>query len=228
MAFSDDLRRAADATWEAQHRHPFVRGIGDGTLEVERFRHWVRQDYVFLIDYCRLFALAAARAPDLATIAKFGELLQATATTEMELHRGYAARFGISAEELEREVASPATRGYVDVLLRTAALGDYLELVAALTPCMWGFSEIGQRLAALPRPADPRYAAWVEMYAATEFAELAEWCRRLLDRLAHGASDEALARATEAFLASSQHELRFWEACYRMEEWPTSAPRPAT
>jgi thiaminase/transcriptional activator TenA len=219
VAFSDELRRAADQVWEAQHRHPFVRGIGAGTLELERFRHWVRQDYVFLIDYCRLFGLAAARAPDLATMARFGELLQATAGTEMELHRGYAAQFGISTDELEREVASPATRGYVDFLLRTATLGDYVELVAALLPCMWGFSEIGQRLAALPRPADARYAAWVEMYAAPEFAELAEWCRRLLDRLAEGASAEARARATAAFVTSSQHELRFWEASYRMEEW---------
>jgi thiaminase/transcriptional activator TenA len=219
VAFSDELRRAADQVWEAQHRHPFVRGIGAGTLELERFRHWVRQDYVFLIDYCRLFGLAAARAPDLATMARFGELLQATAGTEMELHRGYAAQFGISTDELEREVASPATRGYVDFLLRTATLGDYVELVAALLPCMWGFSEIGQRLAALPRPTDARYAAWVEMYAAPEFAELAEWCRHLLDRLAEGASAETRARAAAAFVTSSQHELRFWEASYRMEEW---------
>jgi thiaminase/transcriptional activator TenA len=221
VAFSDELRRAADPIWEAQHHHPFVRGIGDGSLEIERFRHWVRQDYVFLIDYCRLFALAAARAPDLATIARFGELLQATATTEMDLHRSYAAEFGITAEELEREVASPSTRGYVDFLLRTASLGDYLELVAALLPCMWGFSEIGQRLARLPRPSDARYAAWVDMYAAPEFAELAEWCRSLLDRLADGTSAEVRGRAEAAFLTSSQHELRFWEASHAMEGWTT-------
>ena len=221
MAFSDELRRAADPIWEAQHRHPFVRGIGDGSLEIERFRHWVRQDYAFLIEYCRLFALAAARAPDLATIARFGELLQSTATTEMQLHRTYAAELGITPEELEKEVASPSTRGYVDFLLRTASLGDYLELVAALLPCMWGFSEIGRRLAGLPRPPDARYAAWIDMYAAPEFAELAEWCRALLDRLAHGTSADARRRAEAAFLTSSQHELRFWEASYRMEGWTT-------
>jgi thiaminase/transcriptional activator TenA len=217
VAFSDELRRLVDPIWEAQHRHPFVRGIGDGTLELDRFRHWVRQDYLFLIEYCRLFGLAAARAPDLATIAKFGELLQSTATAEMELHRAYADSFGIGREELERATASPTTRGYVDFLLRTAALGDFLELVSALLPCMWGFSEIGQRLSVLPRPADPRYAAWVDMYAAPEFHELTAWCRDLLDRHSEDASTAARARAEAAFVASSQHELRFWEACYQME-----------
>jgi thiaminase/transcriptional activator TenA len=219
-SFSEQLRRVAEPVWAAQHAHPFVRGIGDGSLDLESFKHWVRQDYVFLIDYCRLFALAAARAPDLATMTRFADLLQATLATEMELHRGYAAEFGITSPELERESASPSTRGYVDFLLRTAALGDYLELVAALTPCMWGFAEIGQRLARAARPSDRRYAAWIEMYAAPEFDELSRWCRDLLDRLADGASPEARARAEAAFVTSSRHELRFWEAAYRREGWP--------
>ena len=68
--FSDHLRQAADPIWSAQHAHPFIRGIGDGTLEEDRFAYRVRQDYRFLIEYCRLFALAAARSPDLATLTR--------------------------------------------------------------------------------------------------------------------------------------------------------------
>src|SRR5581483_9870747 len=129
--FSLQLRRAAEPIWAAQLAHPFVRGIADGSLPLEHFRHWVRQDYLFLIDYCRLLAIAAARAPDLATMGRFADLLKATLGTEMELHRGYAAELGIPRDELEREIAGPTTRGYVDFLLRTAALGDYVELAPA-------------------------------------------------------------------------------------------------
>jgi thiaminase (transcriptional activator TenA) len=60
-AFNAELRASAEEIWEAQHRRPFVRGIADGTLDLERFRFWVRQDYLFLIEYSRLLALAAAR-----------------------------------------------------------------------------------------------------------------------------------------------------------------------
>ncbi len=219
--FTDRLRRAADPIWEAQHRHPFVRGIGDGTLELERFAYWVRQDYLFLIEYARLFGLAAARAPDLETMGRMADLLRATLETEMELHRGYAAQFGISTGELERETATPTTRGYTDFLLRVAAMGDFAELAAALLPCMWGFSEVGRRLAEGDRPADSRYAAWIDMYADPEFAALAEWCRELVDRLADGASAEGRRRMEEAFLTSSRYELAFWEAADVMESWPT-------
>jgi thiaminase/transcriptional activator TenA len=222
--FTDHLRRLVEPIWAAQHAHPFVRGIGDGTLAVERFARWIRQDYLFLIEYCRLFALAAARAPDLDTIARFADLLQVTARTEMDLHRGYAAQFGISTDDLERETLGPTTRGYTDFLLRVAATGDFAELAAALLPCMWGFSEIGQRLAQQPRPADARYAAWVEMYADPEFAALADWCRELVDRLAADAGPRARERMEAAFVTSSRYELAFWEAAYRLEQWPDQQP----
>jgi thiaminase/transcriptional activator TenA len=47
--FTTALRALAEPIWRAQHEHPFVRGIGDGTLDLERFKRWVRQDYRFLI-----------------------------------------------------------------------------------------------------------------------------------------------------------------------------------
>ena len=177
MSFSAELRRVADPIWQAQHDHPFVRGIGDGTVDVERFQRWLRQDYRFLVEYCRVFGLAAARSPDLTTLRKFAELLQATAVTEMDLHRSYAAGFGITPDELEAEEMGPVTRAYTDFLVRTAAVGEFAELAAAVLPCMWGFNEIGLRLAERGRPADERCAAWIDAYADPAFTELAGWCR---------------------------------------------------
>jgi thiaminase/transcriptional activator TenA len=218
--FSARLRRLGDAVWRAQHEHPFVRGIGDGSLDLERFRHWVRQDYRFLIEYCRLFGLAAARAPDLDTLVRFAELLQATARTEMDLHRAYAGELGITPGDLEREPMAPTTRAYTDFLVRVAATGDFAELAAALLPCMWGFSEIGQTLAARGLPAEPRFAKWIRAYADPEFAALAGWCRELVDRLAAGADAPGRRRMEEAFLTSSRYEYLFWEMAWRLETWP--------
>ena len=149
MSFSDELREAAGPAWEAALEHPFVRGIGDGTLPEDRFRFYVRQDYLFLIDYGRLLALAAARAPRLEWMRRLAALALGVLETEMDLHREFAARWGVSAEELESERPAPATGAYCDFLLRTAALGDFAELAAALLPCMWSYAEIGARL----RPA---------------------------------------------------------------------------
>jgi thiaminase/transcriptional activator TenA len=217
--FTDRLRSAADPIWSAQHAHPFVRSIGNGTLGIDRFEYWVRQDYLFLIDYCRLFALGAARSPDLATLIRFAELLRATAVKEMSLHRELAASLGITEAELAGESMAPTTRAYTDFLLRTAATGDFSELCAALLPCMWGFSEIGLHLAKGLRPAEPRLAAWIDSYADPEFAALANWCRDLVDGLAAGAGPHVRSAMEAAFKTSSRYELAFWEMAWTMEHW---------
>jgi thiaminase/transcriptional activator TenA len=217
--FTARLRHQSIEIWEAQHQHPFVCGIGDGTLGLEKFKFWLRQDYVFLSEYARLLALAAARSPDLKTMNRFATLLKETVETEMNLHREYAAEFDVSPEELERETPAPTTRAYSDFLLRVATTGDFAELAAALLPCMWAYSEIGQRLAGQSRPGEGRYARWIAMYSSREFAELAEWCRELVDTLAAGQPERDLLRLEEAFLTSSRYEWQFWEMAWNMERW---------
>ncbi len=217
---SADLRAAAGEIWDAQHRHPFVRGSGDGTLDRERFRFWIRQDYLFLIEYSRLLALAAARAPDLDTMRRFADLVHETLHEEMDLHRSYSADLGISVADLEREKMAPTTRGYTDFLLRTATVGDFAELVAAVLPCMWGFNEIGRRLAEHGLPTDERYARWVEMYASDEFTSLVDWLRELTDRISTNLPGASWDRMRDVFLTSSRYELSFWEMAWTLQTWP--------
>ncbi|WP_354697875.1 Aminopyrimidine aminohydrolase [Paraconexibacter sp. AEG42_29] len=218
--FSDDLRSGSAPIWEAQHAHPFVRGIADGTLPDPVFAHFLAQDYVFLVAYARLLALGTARAPDLATMERFAALTQAILTEEMALHRALCAEVGLDAAALERTVPAPTTQAYTDFLLRTASLGDVAELAAALLPCMWGYAEIGARLADGPRPDSPRYAAWIDTYADPGFQELATWCRGLVDDLGRDAAPAARERMAFAFRTCSRHELAFWEMAWTQETWP--------
>lgn len=226
--FTTTVRAAADDIWEAQHRHPFVRGIGDATLDLERFRFWIRQDYLFLIEYSRLMSLAAARAPDLDTMTRFADLAHETLHTEMELHRSYSADLGIPAEALEHEVMAPTTRGYADFMLRTATTGDFSDLLAALLPCMWGFNEIGRRLADNGAPDVDHYRRWIEMYAGDEFTALVDWLRELTDRTGAKLPDAVRSRTQEIFLTSSRYELAFWEMAWTFESWPTVSPPDPT
>ena len=83
-----------------------------------------------------------------------------------------------------------------------------------------GFSDIGQRLAQGPGPAGERYEKWIEMYSSDEFADLAVWCRDLVDRVAAGLPEDTLRRMEDAFLTSSRYELLFWEMAWQQERWP--------
>jgi len=217
--FSEYLRVQAEPIWAAQHVHPFVRGIGDGSLDVEKFGFWLRQDYLFLIDYARLFATAVVRAPDLQSMTTFSRLLYEVLGREMELHRSYCAEFGITPADLERTSKSPTTQGYTDFLLRTATTGNYTELLGALLPCMWGYSEVGTTLIRRGLPEDHRYRRWINVYADPEFAELAMWCRTLVDESCRNLTADQAARVERAFMTSSRYELAFWDMAWRQEDW---------
>ena len=219
MSFTDELSTVADPIWDAIEDHPMVERLGAGTLSTDPFEYWVRQDYVYLVDYARVFAYGAATAPDLERMGTFAELLDSTINTEMDLHRAYAAEFGITEEEREATAASPTTRAYTDFLVRTAATGSFGDLVAVLLPCMWGFNETAERLRAKGEPDDERYAEWIATYAGAEFTELTTWCKALMDDVARGASDAERERYRDLFYESGRYEYRFWDAAWRQEEW---------
>ena len=220
MSFAHELQwRFAPLFIEVQ-AHPFVTGIGDGTLAIERFRFYIEQDYVFLMEYSRVLALAVAKGRDLPGMGQFAELLHATLNVEMALHRGYAAKFGITEEALARVAAAPTTYAYTSHLLTVAYAGSLAEIGAALLPCQWGYGEIGRGLAAAGAPADqPLYAEWIAMYAGAEYHELVERLIATFDALAAQEGEAGRARLAAIFRISAHYEWAFWEMSWRQERW---------
>lgn len=56
MTLTAELYSAAKPVWDAQLEHPFVQGLGDGSLDVEKFKRWVLQDYLYLKEFARMRA----------------------------------------------------------------------------------------------------------------------------------------------------------------------------
>jgi thiaminase/transcriptional activator TenA len=219
--FTDRVRERAAGIWEQEMDHPFVKGLGDGSLPLQKFKYYLRQDYRFLVDYARVMALAVARAGDVATMIRFSDSLSATLKGEMEAQRRFAQRLGISAAELESTVATPTTYAYTRHLLLVAEKGSLPEVLAAVLPCAWGYYEIATRLAEKGPPSEhPFYAEWIGIYANDESRIYVEELRVLLDSLVEGMPEAKLAELEEIFLTSSRYELLFWEMSYREEDWP--------
>ncbi|PAD67870.1 thiaminase II [Bacillus sp. 7586-K] len=221
MKFTEQLREKVLPIWEKNHTHPFVLGIGNGTLAKEKFRFYMIQDYLYLIEYAKVFALGAVKARDLDTMGRFSKLLDATLHEEMELHRQYAKKFNISTKELEEAKPSPITLAYTHYMLQVSQNGTLAELVASLLPCMWSYWEIGKILNEEPGASEHEfYGEWIRMYASDEFGKLANWCIDLMDQLAEGKSDAELRHLEDIFLNTTRFEYMFWDMAYHEEMWP--------
>ena len=221
MKFTERLLEKTLPIWRQNHNHPFVQEIGNGTLDQEKFRFYMVQDYLYLIDYAKVFAVGTMKATDVEMMGKFAALLNGTLNTEMDLHRKYAARFGITEEELENAKPSPIVLAYTHYMLHVSQNGSLAEVVAALLPCAWSYWEIGKELAELPGALDhPLYGDWIRMYSSKDFGELATWCLELMDETAEGKPESELVRLEEIFLNTTRYEYMFWDMAYTKQMWP--------
>ena len=221
MKFTERLLDKTLPIWRQNHSHPFVQEIGNGTLDQEKFRFYMVQDYLYLIDYAKVFAVGAMKATDVEMMGKFAALLNGTLNTEMDLHRKYAARFDITEQELENAKPSPIVLAYTHYMLHVSQNGSLAEVVAALLPCAWSYREIGKELAEIPGALDhPLYGDWVRMYASEEFGELTTWCIELMDETAEGKPESELVRLEEIFLNTTRYEYMFWDMAYTQQMWP--------
>ena len=220
MKVTNLLRQNAHEIWEASVHHPFVEGLGDGTLDQGRFKFYLAQDYVYLKDYCRFLAVGLAKSQSLESMGQLSDLLQLTLKVEMDLHRSTCADFGISPGELEQTEPAPNCLGYTSYLLRVAYEGDFLDFLTAFLPCEWGYVEIGRRLKKRGLPKHEHYAKWIKTYASQEFWELTESIKDQLDRLAQGVSKPKLDRLREIFYLSTRWEYLFWDMAWNQQTWP--------
>lgn len=215
---STRLHDAAAPVWEACLRHPFVTGIGDGTLDMEKFRYFMLQDYLYLFDYARVFALGVVKARDPELMRVFAANVDAILGGEMKIHRAYMKRLDITEEQVFSIKPALANLSYTNYMLSVAQTGGPMEIVASILACSWSYAEIGQALAAIPGAAEhPFYGEWIRGYASEEYAATNQALIELMDSLAADAGEEQLAYLTDVVVNCSQYELGFWDMAWDVQ-----------
>ena len=210
MRFCERLRRDNDAVFSAARSHPFVRGIGDGSLPRTTFSRWIVQDWLYLQGYLGALESAAMHSPTPSAREFWSELKRLTLEEELSLHRRLAERFGLSIGDLDNAQPTTATEAYLHTL--RVARTNYPTLVATLTPCAVSYADIGRELAAEGNCPEPDYADWITTYTDPAFTETIEVFERELDRCAE--RPEAVEPMEIAYGRAARHEVAFWDGLY--------------
>ncbi len=197
-----------------------MRRLGEGSLPEACFRHYLGQDYIFLIHFARAYALAAYKCDDVIEMRAAATTLDALLNTEMALHVTYCAGWNLGEAEMAALPEAEANLAYTRFVLDTGLAGDLLDLLVALAPCVLGYAEIGLWLEADPgsdlSAANP-YRDWIAMYAGAEYQEAARGAARQLDRVAArrlGGDFEASPRwpvLARTFRTATRLEIGFWD-----------------
>jgi len=207
--------REASPSWHDYVHHPFVRQLGDGSLPRQSFLSYLRQDYLFLFHFSRAWALAAVKAETLEEMKAAASAVHALVTLEMPLHVRICAEAGISEAELQATEEASANLAYTRYVLEAGYSGDFLDLMAALSPCVMGYGEIGLRLAR-ERAADTPYRDWIDTYSGEPFQQLCRDTGALIDcavqrRLGPRPwSSPRWTRLARHFETAARLEIGFW------------------
>lgn len=217
--FSRWCRQAAEPVWHACREHPFVRALAKGTLDEKRFRVYTMQDARYLGAFADACSLVSTRFPLPQDKLWCIEGARLALLFEGALHAGYGARLGFTADDIATLELSMNNRAYQDHLVSTALRGTLVEAVAAIAPCMWLYTEIGQRFATQlgDIPDSHPYAAWLQMYSNPQYDAYLEGMFTRLEQTAEAHDERARARARDAFVASAQYELLFWQYAWEPE-----------
>ncbi|TRM69720.1 Phosphomethylpyrimidine kinase-domain-containing protein [Schizophyllum amplum] len=173
--FTRLLIQQSASTWKAYVEHPFVVELGKGTLAKDKFVHFIKQDYHYLKYYARAYALLAAKATT------FGGVDRAVQTIlnvlrEINTHKAFCGKFGVTEEELESTPEASATTAYGCYLIETGLQGDSMKLTMALLACLLGYGEVGlwlKRHASAPDGwvvlEGNTYLQWIEDYSGENY-----------------------------------------------------------
>lgn len=199
--------------WPEYNNQPFVKGIETGELEPEKFRDYIIQDYLYLNEYSKVFALGVAKSQSLETMKLFSGVIQAIANVEMNIHNGYMAHFNVSQSELDSAKRKLANLSYTSYMLRIAYEDGEPEILAAILSCALSYEDIAKKIL-LNNPEARNhelFGDWIKCYSGEEYCKLNKILLATLEEAVKDYAEEKLEHIAEIFRACSLYEMGFWD-----------------
>ncbi len=202
------------------HSHPFVKGIANGELPIEKFQFYMIQDYLYLLDYAKVFSIGAAKASDPSLMRVFSDYVSSILSGEMDVHKGYMKKLGIDLKDAENAIMSQDNLSYTSYMLRMAYEGGPAEVCAAILPCAISYEEIARKMVENdPACVDHEfYGAWIKSYAGEEYHNENIEVMELTDKAAEGYSQKQIDRLIEIGRRCTLYEGRFWDMAWEMRK----------
>ena len=207
------LMASVSDIWPEYNNHPFVKGLETGTLDPQKFRRYIIQDYLYLNEYAKVFALGIAKSKNPETVRLFSSVIDAIANVEMNVHKGYMGRLGVTQEELDSASRKLANLSYTSYMLRVAYEEGEPEIFAAILSCALSYEDIAKEI--VKRTPDSvnheLYGTWIRTYSGEEYCGLNDILSSFLERAADDYGSEKMNHLAEIFRECSLYEMGFWD-----------------
>lgn len=217
-SFTASLWEQIRPIYQATLRHPFLKGLTDGSLPRDRFEFYLLQDGLYLRVFSQALNVLAAKAPEESWALTLTQHAIDAIKAEREMHEKILASHGITPEKAARVQMAPANTAYTNHLLASVHRLSFAEGLAAMLPCYWIYWEVGKELVK-KGSTDKDYQRWINLYASEQYGASVREVLAIMDESARRATPETQASARALFEQSARYEWMFWDMAWRKEQW---------
>lgn len=217
---TEQLIKATQDIWQQYGEHPFVKGIENGTLDKEKFRYYIIQDYLYLVEYAKVFGIGLAKAKSAETAKLFSDYIHQLTESEMDIHRGYVAKLNIIRSELDSMPIAFDNLSYTSYMLRVAYEEGETEILAAILACAYSYEVIACNMVKNnPDSVNHSfYGDWVKGYSAQSYSKENRYLIDMLEKMTETYTEKQKQHIVDIFVACSRYELNFWNMAWNMAE----------
>jgi len=211
MTITKKLIKNSKPYWDSYIKHEFVQKLANGTLGIENFQHYLKQDYIYLFHYSRAFALAMYKSENFEQM-NFSKNALNSILDEIQLHINYCKEFGIDEESIYEQKESPACIAYTRYVLDSGSSGDLTHLYAGLIPCFVGYAKVADYITDNNLSvANNPYQSWIDMYSSKEYQEAANNATHFFETLCKDLSNKQMEKVQNIFTTATRMEISFWQ-----------------
>lgn len=199
---------------------PFNQEIRKGTLDENTFKNYLIQDYFYLQNFRKVYAILLSKAPDEKAAGFIAGLMKEIDEETQNVHARYFKKFNVTEQELSDTPLNPVTEFYNSYLIKTAALEPFEVGLIATLPCHWVYYSVGTDMMGSKQAAGNKYQEWIDEYGSDPwdgsdtkaFVDLVEY---YMERT----TEENRRKMRQAFETAMKLEYMFWDAAYKGTKW---------
>lgn len=206
MSNVENLIESVGELWNRYVKHEFVLKMRDGSLPLDIFRYYLIQDGKYVEDMLMALLIASSKGP-IDKVTKILNLVFSTLNKGLEIHSKLYSELSISRDEIVKTRYNLINYAYTRHLYFYANL-DWNKFLVAWTPCMFGYSIIGDYVVESPHQL---YKTWASFYASNEY-------KKRVEAILHALNEVNITEGLlSIFVDSVRFEIGFWEASLRKD-----------
>ncbi|KAL4283972.1 hypothetical protein GQ457_16G030590 [Hibiscus cannabinus] len=215
-----EAKITATETWRRKHRllhagatrHPFIRGIRDGNIDISAFKTWLGQDYMFVRAFVPFVASVLTKAwkgsndsdNDVEVI--LGGM--AALNDEISWFKREASKWGVQLSNIAPQKANQEYCRFLESL--TSPEVEYTVAIVAFWVIETVYQESFAHCLEDGSKTPPELKETCQRWGNEGFGEYCNSLGKIVDRQLEKASDDVISKAEATFLQVLEYEVDFW------------------